>query len=195
MQFKVTLRDVDPPVWRQIQVPGSYTFWDLHVAIQDAMGWEDYHLHEFEIRDPATGKPAKIGMPDEDVPPMVEGVLAGWEQKIADYFTRKKKSAVYKYDFGDGWHHSVVFEGAFPVDADVKYPVCLAGARACPPEDCGGPWRYTDFLEAIADPKRKEHEDLVEWIGSSFDPEQFDAAAVRFDDPHKRWKHAFEDWQ
>ena len=62
-QFKITLKGIKPPIWRRIQVPENYTFWDLHVAIQDSMGWEDYHLHEFEILDPSKGLKVNIGIP------------------------------------------------------------------------------------------------------------------------------------
>ena len=74
---------------------------------------------------------------------------------------------------------------------DNLYLACIGGARACPPEDCGGPHGYEHFLEAIRDPKHEEHEQFLRWVGGSFDPEAFDPARVRFDNPAKRWKQAF----
>jgi hypothetical protein len=60
----------------------------------------------------------------------------------------------------------------------VRYPCCVAGKRACPPEDCGGPWGYADFLEAIQNPKHPAHEEMLEWAGGEFNPEAFEMEAV-----------------
>jgi len=91
-QFKITLKDSKPPIWRRIQVPETYTFWDLHVAIQDAMGWIDYHLHEFELENPSTGLTVNIGSPNED---FGEEVLPELKQKIADYFSMENRTSGY----------------------------------------------------------------------------------------------------
>jgi len=187
-QFKITLRDIKPPIWRRIQVPETYTFWDLHVAIQDAMGWSDYHLHEFEMVDPSTGLKVNIGMPDED---FGREILLGWKQKIADYFSVENRSADYTYDFGDNWEHIIKLEKILPRDKNVDYPICIAGKRACPPEDCGGIWGYENFLEIINDPDNEEYQDMIEWVGGEFDPEHFDVKEVSFDDPDKRRRIAF----
>jgi hypothetical protein len=189
-QFSVVLREVDPPVWRRIQVPGSYTFWDLHVAIQDAMGWRDYHLHEFEILNPATGDRDRIGIPSDEFSPDLEW-LAGWEIPISAYFSPENPEALYTYDFGDGWEHSVTLEAILPREPGLDYPRCLAGERACPPEDCGGVYGYAEFLEAIQDPEHEEHQSMLEWVGDAFDPEYFRPEAVQFDDPDERWRIAF----
>jgi len=187
-QFKITLRDIKPPIWRRIQVPETYTFWDLHVAIQDAMGWSDYHLHEFEMVGPSTGLKVNIGIPDED---FGREILPGWKQKIADYFSVENRSADYTYDFGDNWEHIIKLEKILPRDKNIDYPICIAGKRACPPEDCGGIWGYENFLEIINDPDNKEYEDMIEWAGGEFDPEHFDVKEVSFDDPDKRRRIAF----
>ena len=190
-QFKITLDEIEPPVWRRIQVPGSYTFWDLHVAIQDAMGWLDYHLHEFEIFNPVTGRGDRIGIPGDETDDW--SWEPGWELAISDYFTSSNKHAVYRYDFGDDWVHHIHFEKDLSRDNHVNYPRCIDGQRACPPEDCGGPSGYERFLEAIRDPEDDEHDEYLVWVGGSFDAEAFDAAAVSFDDPKERRKIAFEE--
>ena len=118
-QFKITLKGVKPPIWRRIQVPEPYTFWDLHVAIQDAMGWEDYHLHEFELVDPSTGMKMEIGIPDEEI-------LPGWKQKIVKWFSMENQVAKYTYDFGDNWEHAVKLEKILPRDDNINYPICIA---------------------------------------------------------------------
>jgi hypothetical protein len=97
----------------------------------------------------------------------------------------------YEYDFGDGWKHSVTLEAIVARQDGRKYPVCVAGARACPPEDCGGPPGYDNLLAAIRDPDHEDHESVLEWLGGRFDPERFDPSRVKFDDPRKRWKLAF----
>ncbi len=66
--------------------------------------------------------------------------------------------------------------------------MCIDGKRTCPPEDCGGPWGYKEFLKAIKDPRHKRHEEMTEWIGGDFDPEYFNISEVFFDDPKKAWK-------
>ena len=114
---------------------------------------------------------------------------------IADYFTLSNRTAAYVYDFGDDWQHSVVLEEIAPLEDAGTLPVCLAGRRRCPPEDCGGAWGYEHLLAVLADPSHEEHEDLLAWVGGRLDPEEFDRAAVRFDDPEERWRRAFNEDQ
>ncbi len=137
-QFKVSLLEITPPIWRTIQVPETYSFWDLHVALQDAMGWLDYHLHLFRMTKPGTGEVAQIGIPDDDPFEGDEPILPGWEVPLAPYFPHAGVMARYDYDFGDGWEHEVTLEAIVPRQKGKKCPLCLGGARACPPEDCGG---------------------------------------------------------
>lgn len=188
-QFKITLKETKPPIWRRIQVPETYSFWDLHVAIQDAMGWGDAHLHLFNIKDRSTGEFVEIGIPDEDFEEEFE-TLPGWKKKIADYFSMENSKAEYVYDFGDNWEHTIKLEKILPRDEKTVYPICIDGNRACPPEDCGGPWGYEDLLQTISDPDDEEYEDTMEWLGGEFDPEEFDPEEVHFDDPDGRRKMA-----
>jgi len=187
MQFKVTLRGTKPPIWRRIQVPCTYSYWDLHVAIQDAMGWLDGHLHQFIQPDPLTLDPVTIGIPDGDDP----FVAPGWEMPIAAFFTLASRKARYEYDFGDDWEHSVVLEKIFPLEKGVQLPVCVGGRRACPPEDCGGVSGYYRLLEILSDPSHEAYSDTSDWVGGSFDADLFDREAVAFDDPGERWEIAF----
>lgn len=180
-QFKITLDGVKPPIWRRIQVPESYTFYDLHIAIQDAMGWLDSHLHEFEVINPKHGCSELIGMPDDEW--RDDRVISEWKAPIKRYFTLVNTRAIYTYDFGDGWQHKVVLEKILPAVPMVEYPICVVGRRACPPEDCGGPYGYENLLQIIADPTHEEHEGMMEWIGREFHPEIFFVSDVRFSDP------------
>jgi hypothetical protein len=189
-EFKITLKDIKPKIWRKIQVPEDYNFWDLHVAIQYAMGWEDYHLHQFEIMNPKTGDKVQIGMPDDDNMCGDELVIET-KARIAKYFLSPKDIALYEYDFGDGWEHEIVLEKILPAEPGTDYPKCIAGERACPPEDCGGPWGYEELLEIIKDPKHPEYTERIEWLGEDFDAEEFSPEEVEFDDPKERSDDVF----
>jgi hypothetical protein len=191
-QFKISLLEIKPLIWRRIQVLETYTFWDLHVAIQDAMGWQDYHLHEFNIINPATNTNAIIGIPDEDDDFYKRVTLPGWEQHICDFFSMSNSKAKYEYDFGDCWEHDITLETILPKDPQSKYPQCLDGARSCPPEDCGGYPGYAQLLKILKNPRHPEFKELKTWVGDLFQPEKFDATRVRFENPTKRWKLAFE---
>jgi hypothetical protein len=168
--FKVTLLDIKPAVWRRIQVPDG-TLADLHESIQAAFGWWNYHLHQFDIDGERYGPPASDDM-DFGLE-MIDETGVTLSTLIPK--SGRKSRWTYEYDFGDGWRHEVVFEGFPPVDPKAKYPQCVEGARACPPEDCGGPWGYADFLTAVQNPDHEQHEDMLEWIGGAYDPEAFDA--------------------
>lgn len=192
-RFDIRLEGIEPPIWRRIRVPGVYTFWDLHVAIQDAMGWLDYHLHRFLVRNPETGALEQIGIPDDEPFLDEEPCLAGWEVPIADYFIDANDTATYEYDFGDDWRHAVKFEGIDELRKGEPALACLAGERRCPPEDSGGIYGYTELLDILANPGHEEHQSMLDWLGGSYDPEAFSTAAVKFDDPRARWRTAFLD--
>jgi len=189
-QFKITLRGIMPPIWRRIQVPGTYSFWDLHVAIQDAMGWLDYHLHEFRLPALETGETIRIGIPDEALI-NEERILTDREEKMSKHFSMENRLAEYEYDFGDGWMHEIKLEKILPREEGVEYPRCMVGKRACPPEDVGGVGGYADFLEIIGNPGHEEYHDMLTWVGGTFDPEHFDPDEISFDNPDERWKIAW----
>lgn len=192
-QFRVILERTQPMVWRRILVPGTYSFWDLHVAIQDAMGWQDCHLHLFQLKNPATGELHQIGIPSDDSFDDTEPCLPGWEVAIADYFEGPGDRADYEYDFGDGWQHEVLLEEISDGLSAAQYPICVDGERVCPPEDCGGVHGYKELLSILSDPGHEEYPGTRQWVGTSYDPAAFDPANVRFDDPKQRWQQAFAD--
>lgn len=168
-QIKVTLQWSEPPIWRRFQVRRDSTLGDLHAVLQAVMGWEDYHLHQFVIRDTYYGEAdteADLETKDEH------------KTKLSDVVSRARQKFTYEYDFGDGWQHELRVEKALPADPGVRYPVCLGGERACPPEDVGGIGGYAVFLETIENPQHPEHEEMLEWIGGDFDPDAFDLKKV-----------------
>ena len=162
---------LDPLVWRRILVPDTITLEKLHYVLQIAMGWTNSHLHEFEIGH------ARYGIPDPDWPEERPVIL---EKKVtlAQALTPNVRKFTYVYDFGDHWAHDIRVEKIFDNDLKVPAPICTEGANRCPPEDVGGPPGYIEFLEAINDPAHEEHENMLEWIGESFDPTIFDTDAV-----------------
>lgn len=166
--LKVTLENIDPPVWRRIEVPGAMTLEDLHVVLQGVMGWHTSHLHCFEIDgkryDFDTDDNFDWGMPH----------LHEAEHLLQDV-ARKGTRFTYLYDFGDDWYHEIVVEKVTETDDEDIEPRCLEGARACPPEDCGGPAGYEELLGVLADPRHPDQAEAREWIGA-FDPDVFSAS-------------------
>jgi hypothetical protein len=185
-QFKVTLLDTKPPIWRRIQV-SDCTLDKLHEHIQTAMGWTNSHMHHFRIDDKLYGDPMLLAETFEEL-----NYADSTRTKLSDILpTSDQRSRFeYEYDFGDGWLHEVLFEGRSRAEPGKRYPLCVKGARACPPEDVGGVWGYVDFLEAIADPENEAHEDMLEWIGGKFDPEAFDPALAT-----RRMRRGLPDWR
>jgi len=165
-QIQVTLCDSQPPIWRRIQVRSDTTLAKLHKILQCVMGWEDAHLHQFVIQGQRYGPPD-----DDEIGP--RETKDERKYQLGELVTGEGGELAYNYDFGDYWQHVLVVEKTLSPDEDARYPVCLAGARACPPEDVGGMPGYEDFLKAIREPRHPEHEEYLEWIGGEFDPEAF----------------------
>lgn len=157
-----------PTIWRRLLVPGEIKLSKLHLIFQAAMGWEDYHLHIFEIGESRYGVPHQE-YDNDDIDE--EGV------QLSDIVTGRMRF-IYEYDFGDCWRHEVVVESIEPVPQILKFATCVDGQRACPPEDVGGTYGFAEFLEAVADPDHEEHESHLMWVGGSFDPESLSLASV-----------------
>lgn len=184
-QFKITLLESQPPIWRRIRVKNC-TLDKLHEYIQTAMGWTNSHLHEFEINGERYGDLELLDDGFEDFH-CVDSTLT----KISEIVPKdgSRFQFTYEYDLGDDWQHEVIFEGCLKAKKGSRYPLCVEGERACPPEDVGGVWGYAEFLEAIADPKHEQHDDFVEWAGD-FDPEEFDA-----EETTKAMRRGLPDWR
>jgi len=173
-QFKITLKEIEPPIWRRIQTKDC-TLDKLHELIQTAMGWTNSHLHQFKIGSIIYGDPELLLEGFEDDPEIVNSL----ETRISKVVPKdgKRFSFQYEYDFGDGWEHESLFEGFLTAEKGTQYPVCLEGQRACPPEDVGGVGGYQDYVKAMANPRHKRHKEFLEWSGP-FDPDAFDAQAA-----------------
>lgn len=170
VQMRVTLREIEPPIWRRLIVPRTFHLGQLHQVIQAAFGWWDYHLHEFQIgglsfSDPDLVKPEFVGDPR---------VYDEHEIQLLDFSRGDDIKFVYVYDFGDDWHHLVEFEQLLVVEPAPRIATCVDGARARPPEDVGGAHGYAEFLASLADRRHPQHADYKRWVGGHFDPEWFD---------------------
>lgn len=171
-QLKITLRGVSkPPVWRRVLVPADITLNDLHGVIQQAMGWDNYHLHVF------TAGWREYGSPDPEL-----GHASDKNVRLSEVLAGPGDRLRYTYDFGDDWEHDVIVEESLVAEPGQTYPQCVAGKGACPPEDCGGEWRYGWLKEVLADPTHEEHQDMLDWLGldtgEDFDPKEFSVEDV-----------------
>ena len=170
--LKITLKGTHPPVWRRVEVPASYDLAKVHGVLNAAMGWLDYHLHEFDIEGRRYGIPDADLSPEEDFTIPEERVILGELSRVGvRHFT-------YVYDFGDGWMHSVTIESMAPAEPGVFYPRCTDGSHAAVPEDCGGVSGFAEFLEAMASTKHPEHAEFKTWYGGDYDPAAFSAEEV-----------------
>jgi len=169
IQFKIELKYIRPPIWRRFVVPDNFTLGQLHDVIQVTMGWQNCHMHAFHFGDVRYTSQQASDMDMEKE----ETVF------LSRVIKRPKHKFEYEYDFGDSWMHEIIVEKMLPIDPKTKYPACLGGARACPPEDCGSFPGYCDILEALKAPKKsEEQEERLEWLSDDYDPERFDLDAV-----------------
>ena len=171
VQLRVTLAEVEPLVWRRLVVPGTWHLGQLHLVIQAAFNWWNYHLHEFRIGGLRYGD---LETDDDggfsDSPRLFDEC----DVRLLDFGRGSGTAFTYLYDFGDDWHHYVEIEEHLALDLLPKMATCTGGARARPPEDVGGVPGYERFLEVIADRDDPEHADMKRWCGGHFDPDWFD---------------------
>ena len=177
-QIKISLCGVaKPPVWRRVVIPADATLGELHVVIQQAMGWEDGHLHLFSTGGQQYGSPdPELGHADEA------------SVRLLDLFSAPGGKLRYTYDFGDDWEHDIVLEQVSPDAPGSTSPSCLAGKGACPPEDCGGAWGYDRLKDVLADPRDEEHDDMLDWLGLD-SADEFDPGAFSIDEVNTRLGH------
>ena len=176
-QLKITLRWSQPAIWRRVVAPANLKLDRLHWVIQYVMPWTNSHLHQFIAGQTSYS----LLNPELDNDWGMNKPLNEKHYTLADLAPAARKKFIYEYDFGDGWEHEVTVEKALPPDRGFKQIVCLGGANACPPDDCGGIHGYYHLLEALAEPKHPEHEYLKEWIGGKWDAERFDLDEINKD--------------
>jgi hypothetical protein len=192
-ELKITIKDSKPPIWRTVAVPSDIRLSDLHMVIQAVFGWENCHLHQFILRNKQP-KPTR-----EELATLTRA--EDWDAlyrrlhpdryfslpifKLEDVEDERKfrlrtlvpvhgDKIEYEYDFGDDWVHVIEVKRIGASVDGVKYPVCLGGKFAGPPEDSHGIWGYYEMLEAVKDPRHPMHRDYKEWLSPDFDPNHFD---------------------
>ena len=182
LDLEVAILDIKPRIWRRFLLPENSTFLALHNAIQDAFGWEDCHLFEFQT---SKGKQGIAASPDDE-PFEGPAVPRANKVRVASYLAEAGATCLYVYDFGDNWDHSVKLKGIVEQPEIFKQRL-LGGARACPPEDCGGVWGYEGYVEIVGlsdeelEKRAQKDEDVwerKEWIGD-WNPEDFDLTAAQ----------------
>ena len=166
-RLRIELQDIEPKIWRRVDVPLSMTLAVLHEAIQMAMHWRFSHLWRFEIGDRIYGDPSDYWY---DLPRTYKAKAL----QLGTVIARGTDQFVYLYDFGDNWRHDVIVEEVCDGDPATEYPAFVDGARRCPPEDVGGTGGFMEFLEAIQDPMHEEHHEMLVWNGGPFDPSTFE---------------------
>ncbi|MDR0386922.1 MAG: plasmid pRiA4b ORF-3 family protein, partial [Treponema sp.] len=170
--LRVNIAEIEPPIWRMLNVPGECTLGDLHIILQIAFGWEDGHMHSFTIKSTQYGRIDVMGFDDDDVAD--EDAV-----RLCDLPLRSRQKFTYLYDFGDSWEHEITVSKTTRAGGDEYLPRvrCLEGERAGPPEDSGGAWGYMDALEILKDPTDEQYEETREWLGK-FDPEDFNLKKI-----------------
>lgn len=188
-QLKIVMVGSKPPIWRRLQVPGNTKLGWLHAVLQTAMGWTNSHLHHFLTRDARYSDPRY----DEDPGFGPERDRDEGRAALSQVAPETGAQFDYEYDFGDSWQHEVAVETIFPPGSGSATAAhCLDGARACPPEDCGGIWGYANLLKILRNPKHPEYKGMKEWVGRAIDPEAFDKAKINFWLSKLKWPRVTE---
>lgn len=175
LELRIVIKHIAPPIWRLVLVRPTTTLDQLHSVIQETFGWQDYHLYSFIHSGRTFGRPgSELNFEDSTRMTLQRlGLTAG-------------DTLTYMYDFGDDWHHEVSIVSTRRADPEAFYPRCIDGARAGPPEDCGGPPGYDDLLSVLADSTHERFAELRTWVGPHFRPETFDLRAT-----NRILEHAF----
>lgn len=171
-RIRIELQEIEPTIWRRIDVPLSSTLLALHDLIQLAFLWTDSHLFEFELGDRRYGQPEFDRYADQRL-------YKAASIRLKTVVDRGIGELLYVYDFGDDWRHDIVIEAVRDGEPDVDYPAFVEGERRGPPEDVGGVTGFMEFLEAMLDPLHEEHEAMTRWYGKRFDPGDIDERHVR----------------
>jgi len=172
-RLRIELSDMDPPIWRRVDIPTDFPLRRVHDVIQAVFDWLDYHLHQFEIGDRYYGAPE---YENEDLGG--ERLYSDRNIRLGALLNRGIERFIYRYDFGDDWEHVITVERVLDAEDGVEYPILVDGARRAPPEDCGGPPGFGAFLEAMMDETHEEHEAMIEWYGMRFDPHDLELETV-----------------
>ena len=171
-QLKVSLLGIRPPIWRRFLVADSTTLMELHDVIQIVMGWTNSHLYQFIVGQ------KRYGELDPDFDELDNDLIDAGSTKLSTVMRKEKSKIKYEYDFGDGWIHDILLEKKLKFDLEQKLPYCVTGRQGCPPEDVGGVWGYKNFLKIYQNEQHPEHDDMLEWAGDYYHPENLDLEEI-----------------
>lgn len=172
--LRIELLDVEPKIWREFVVPYDISLDRLHDVVQIVMGWEQSHLYQFVIKKK---KYSEFNEYIDDFEEVKDSRLV----RLNQFISRKNQKITYEYDFGDGWEHEITLINS-NYNSDYPYELeCIKGERACPPEDVGGPYGFTHFLECISDEESQEREEMLMWVGGEYDIDEFDLDYINFE--------------
>lgn len=171
-RVRIALKDIEPEIWRRVEVPLGMSLKGLHDVIQAILGWQDYHLFEFQVGEKRYGTPSPEWGDERKV-------LHAKSVTLVDLVSKGIDRLDYTYDFGDNWEHAIAIEAVVDADPAVKYPRFVDGARRGPPEDVGGLPGFFDFIEAMLNPRHPEHRNLLRWYGGPYDPNDMNIPDLR----------------
>lgn len=168
-ELTITLRGIEPRVWRKVLVPSHIKLDSLAYVLLRAMGWENEHLYQF------VKGTTHYGLPQGRNP---FGPVKEFDSRVffaATLLPRKGSTAQLDYDFGDDWEHDIVVTGIRRyAHGETPRIALIDGANACPPEDIGGIPGYLDLVEAMKKPRSRRAREMTEWLGYRYDPAKFD---------------------
>ena len=171
LTFQIKLMGTEPLVTRTFKVSSESSMYVLHHIMQVVMGWKNYHLYQFEVGELVI---ADKRLWDEDE---MGHITDAKEVSVGEVFTKVGNTAVYEYDFGDGWMHHLELVDRSIHPTQQVLPLVISGENACPPEDCGGIHGYKELLEVLKNPKHPEYRETIVWVGSTFNPTKFSVDA------------------
>ena len=174
--LRITLEDIEPPIWREISLLDMTTLPELHRVIQVAFQWYDYHLFQFTFGED------QYTLPDDELDDFGVPTKSAIGVTLSQLALSEGAHFTYEYDFGDSWTHRIEVRKLSPASEGAELmpaPLLLDGRRTAPPEDCGGPPGYAELLRVLADPSNPEHADMRTWVGPDFEAERFDVRAAR----------------
>ena len=172
--LRITLIDSSPSIWRDVLVPSNITLEELHYVIQTAMGWGNCHSHQFIAENVIYND----GLTTSQYSEVEEFIRHERKYTLSQLVKTEGRGFIYEYDLADSWAHEIELRKILPADADARKPRCVQGEQACPPEDCGGIWGYTDLLETLHYDHDTEEDSVSTGLGKDFNPNHFDIDMV-----------------
>lgn len=174
LQLHIRLKDVEPTIWRRVLVREDISFYTFNEILHKVMGWSGFQQYEFEIQGQRISEETEADLWDSNTE-----IISAKEKRLKDFALQSNDLFVYTYDFGDNWVHEILVERVYDIeDESRQYPVCIDGERKGPMENIGGPWGYMELLHIVDNPQDPQYEEIMEWLGEEFHPEDLDLEKI-----------------